>query len=338
MTILLEKAGSAPDFSIVAPFGEGWILETLAEALITSTPYRFHRITHRKGGTDAAVDALLAPPANASRGAIFAHHIPLMKLLERRAPKQDVLFFGHYFQGAEGADSPEPAAMAKLMRQPALIWTNAACWDRWLIERGVDPSRISRIVRAVDCEHFQLRDSQDHRNRVTVGLVSQYHPRKNEPFIRDAILRRDDLDWVLLGRNWRDTPGGLLRDCLGRSNFKYIDTRSTIHEDWPAIYRGFDIFASPSLCEGGPFPLLEAMACGVWPVASDTGFAAELIEQGETGHVHGVNDAAAFDAALDEAKARARASASRVRHSVLPYTWERFGLSAAADLLRLQAL
>lgn len=339
MTIVLDKSGtSAPDFSVVAPFGEGWILETLAEALIASSPLRFHRIPHRKGSTEAVVEALLTQPANAALGAIFAHHIPLMKALERRPAKKDVLFFGHYFQGPVGVDQPPPKAMAELVQKPALIWTNAACWDRWLVEQGVDPSRISRIVRAVDCDHFQLRDPGDYRKRMTVGLVSQYHPRKNEAFIREAILRRDDLDWILLGRNWRDTPGELLRNCLGEPNFEYIDTRTVAYDRWPAIYRRFDIFATPSLCEGGPFPLLEAMACGAWPIASDTGFAAEMIEQGRTGRVHAINDTTAFDAALDEAIAVSRASPARIREAVLPHSWQRFGAAAAADLMRLRTL
>lgn len=336
MTVSSENIGpSAPDFAVVAPFGESWILESLAEAVIAESPLRFERIAHAKGGTAAAVEAALSEPAARSKGVIFAHHIPLLKTLERRPPKKDVLFFGHYYRGAGGGDLPEPAAMAELMRQPALIWTNASCWDRWLIEQGVPPERISRIVHAVDSDRFVLRGEQDHRARPTVGLVSQYHVRKNEGFIRDAVLRRDDVDWILLGRNWQDTPGGLLKACAGRPNFRYRDTRSTTFAHWPAIYRQFDIFASPSICEGGPFPLLEAMACGVWPIVSNTGFAHDLISPGRTGRVHAVNDIAGFDAALDEGVSLSRRRSVEVREAVRPLTWKRFGLAAAADLLRL---
>lgn len=324
-----------PDFAIVAPFGAGWILESLAEAIIAESRLRFLRVDHIKGGTAAAVDAVVSGPASLAKGAIFAHHVPLMETLKHRPARKDVLFFGHYYRGPHGGDLPEPEAMAELMRQPALIWTNASYWDRWLIEQGVAPERISRIVHAVDSDHFSIRTENDYRDRPTVGLVSQYHERKNETFIRDAILRRDDVDWVLLGRNWEKTPGRLLESCAGLPNFRYIDTRSTKFEHWPAIYRQFDIFASPSICEGGPFPLLEAMACGVWPVASDTGFASDFILPGKTGRVHAVNDIAAFDAAIDEGVALSRSRSPEVRNVVRPLTWQRLGQAAASDLLRL---
>jgi len=325
----------APDFAIVAPFGAGWILESLADSVIAESSLRFMQIGHVKGGTAAAVDNVLKEPAASAKGVIFTHHIPLMETLKRRPPKTDVLFFGHYYRGPNGGDLPEPEAMAELLRQPVLIWTNASLWDRWLIERGVAPERISRIVHAVDSERFTLRSENDCRPRPTVGLVSQYHERKNEGFIRDAILRRDDVDWVLLGRNWEKTPGKLLEACADRPNFRYVDTRSTTFEHWPAIYRQFDIFASPSICEGGPFPLLEAMACGVWPVASDTGFSKDFILPGQTGRVHAVGDVAAFDAAIDEGVAVSRSRCAQVRAAVRPFTWQRFGQAAAADLRRL---
>lgn len=334
MTVSLGNSTS-PDFAIVAPFGAGWILQSLAESVIAESSLRFVQIDHVKGGTAAAVDAVLSEPAASARGAIFAHHILLMETLKRRDPKKDVLFFGHYYRGPNGGDLPEPEAMARLLRQPALIWTNASCWDRWLVEQGVAPERISRIVYAVDSESFSLRCENDYRPRPTVGLVSQYHERKNECFIRDAILRRDDVDWVLLGRNWDRTPGKLLEVCAGRSNFRYIDTRTTTFEHWPSIYRQFDIFASPSICEGGPFPLLEAMASGVWPVASDTGFSSDFILPGKTGRVHAVDDVAAFDAAIDEGVAMSRSRSAHVREAVRSLTWQRFGQAAASDLLRL---
>ena len=45
------------------------------------------------------------------------------------------------------------------------------------------------------------------------------------------------------------------------------------------------IFLSLSKLEGGPIPLIESMAMGVIPVATDTGFARDLIVQGKNGLV-----------------------------------------------------
>ncbi|MBD1845976.1 glycosyltransferase [Cyanobacteria bacterium FACHB-63] len=49
-----------------------------------------------------------------------------------------------------------------------------------------------------------------------------------------------------------------------------------------------DVFVSASRLEGGPIPLIEAMMCNVFPVASDTGFSTDIIRHGENGFIFDV--------------------------------------------------
>ena len=50
------------------------------------------------------------------------------------------------------------------------------------------------------------------------------------------------------------------------------------------IYRASDVFAFPSLQEGMPAALMEAMACGLPAVCSDIRGSSELIDQGKGGY------------------------------------------------------
>jgi glycosyltransferase involved in cell wall biosynthesis len=59
-----------------------------------------------------------------------------------------------------------------------------------------------------------------------------------------------------------------------------------------------DIFVLPSLSEALSNSLMEAMACGVAPVASTVGGNPELVREGETGLLFAPKDAAALAAQL----------------------------------------
>lgn len=63
------------------------------------------------------------------------------------------------------------------------------------------------------------------------------------------------------------------------------------HKDLPAYYSLMDAFVHPSLRDGMPNALLEAMACGRPVIATSVGGAADVIEDGKNGIFINVNDA-----------------------------------------------
>ena len=64
-----------------------------------------------------------------------------------------------------------------------------------------------------------------------------------------------------------------------------------------AFYRDLDVLCVASSAEGGPLPLLEALACGAFVVTTDVGIAREVVRHGDNGLVI-ARDPAAFRAAL----------------------------------------
>ena len=55
------------------------------------------------------------------------------------------------------------------------------------------------------------------------------------------------------------------------------------HEDMVKFYAGLDVFCVASVAEGGSTVLVEAMSCGLFPIACDVGWVPELITNGKNG-------------------------------------------------------
>jgi glycosyltransferase involved in cell wall biosynthesis len=122
--------------------------------------------------------------------------------------------------------------------------------------------RDARIVGAVG----SLYTVKGHLDliRATPAIV-QYHPTTHV-----IILGRGPLHDTLVAE----------ADTLGiRDRIHLLGHRDDV-KDWLAA---MDVFTMPSLSEGLPLSLLEAMAAGVPPVVSDVGGMAEVVRDGETG-------------------------------------------------------
>jgi glycosyltransferase involved in cell wall biosynthesis len=96
--------------------------------------------------------------------------------------------------------------------------------------------------------------------------------------------------------------------------------------DVAAYLRASDVFAFPTLGEGMPNALLEAMATGLPCVASAVGGCRDVLTDGETGLLVPAGDAAAFQGALEavvqSAALRARLGAAARAAAVAQFSLE----------------
>ena len=159
---------------------------------------------------------------------------------------------------------------------------------------GVAPRRRLRRVYLAAAPEFSDRPAagdqivRDHHDLVApyVLYVGGYDPRKNVDALvtafdrsglthhRLAIVADKQWEYEALRERWRPLS------CFSR--LRLIEASP---QELPAIYRGAQFFASPSLWESFGLPLLEAMACGTPVLAARrtaipeiTGDAAMLIE------------------------------------------------------------
>lgn len=116
------------------------------------------------------------------------------------------------------------------------------------------------------------------------GLEYIYNAGVDETLMRSTADRSGPLKIGWAGK--RNDPIKRFNDLLNPStsghDFRVADG-SLSYKDMPAFFNSIDVISVSSIAEGTPRPLLEAMACGCFPVTTDVGIAPELIVNGENG-------------------------------------------------------
>ena len=213
-------------------------------------------------------------------------------------------------------------------RRPLRGEERVAQWRRWLVEepRGWDESGEPGSVgyREKDLEAF----GEGGRVFVYVGrytevkripLLIRAHARARERFGRRAPL-------VLLGGfpgEWEgEHPLEVMRQT-GDEDVFLAGWRG--HDDLPAGFNAADVLVLPSVREQFGQVLVEAMACGVPPIAVDAHGPAEIVRDGETGWLVPPDDEDALMKALVEAAAndeeRSRRGDAAYEDARSRYSW-----------------
>lgn len=160
-----------------------------------------------------------------------------------------------------------------LFPQKQVQWTpNGIDVSRWQL-LPADAARRDEIRRL-------LRAGEEDR---TIGLFGELKAKKRIPFWLEAVR-----DANLLGRIRILTVGTLDAPTAAILDDPAIAPRSLripfcAPDELAGLYAAADFVAIPSLFEGMPNVLLEAMACGVAPIVSDAGAMREVITDGVTG-------------------------------------------------------
>ena len=156
-----------------------------------------------------------------------------------------------------------------------------------IVERKGYPGRASYIPLGVDTATFAPRavGSVAGDDRVRVGYVGRLEPHKGVDVLIDAVALDARIHLIVAGDG---SASRALRMQVSRARLddRVLFTGPVAHEDLPGTYRAVDVLAVPSV----PTPdwteqfcrvAVEAMACGVPVVASDTGALRDVV--GEAG-------------------------------------------------------
>jgi glycosyltransferase involved in cell wall biosynthesis len=176
------------------------------------------------------------------------------------------------------------------------------------VGRRVPPERIHLLPNGVDTDMFTPvpRPSSGRRRILYVGRLS---PEKNLGALVEAAAKlagRFDLVLSFIG----DGPvRALLQAHVESLGVAAEFTPFVEHRQLPAIFAQADAFVLPSLTEGHPKVLLEAMSAGVPCVASNVGGNRAILADGVTGLLFDLAD----PGALADALARVLADATLAR-------------------------
>lgn len=146
------------------------------------------------------------------------------------------------------------------------------------IPNGFDTKRF--------CYNQELRDQRRYslgvaKDQILIGMIARNHPIKDYSTFIDAMSlvyqKNMNIKFIAVGRNV-DTDKILLSKIrlLGlQDNFILLPEDN----DTPSLFNALDVFCLTSLSEGFPNVVGEAMACGLFVVATDVGQTRDIISE-----------------------------------------------------------
>lgn len=149
---------------------------------------------------------------------------------------------------------------------------------------GVGPDKIEVIPNGIDLAGVGSAASPADRNGPVFGVIGRLYPDKGHRFFlrafRNVVREHPAAKALIVG-------GGPLEQELERQirdlGLKEHVTLCGPRLDMTEVYRQLDCVVMPSLREGLPYVLLEALTAGVPVIATTVGDIPRLIRHGQTG-------------------------------------------------------
>jgi glycosyltransferase involved in cell wall biosynthesis len=197
------------------------------------------------------------------------------------------------------------------------------------------PDRVRAICSPIDVDVPSVTPATRDRARrlmrlppeaQVVGTIARLDPQKAPQILVRALaaLTRSNVYAVWVGGgSLLPEVRTLVRRLHLEDRFRLMGERADVADLLP----GFDVFAMPSLYEGLPCAVVEAIACGVPVVATAVNSVPEVVVPGRTGILVRPNDAASLAGAIDyllshpeEAARMARRAAASLGQRFRPET------------------
>ncbi len=146
------------------------------------------------------------------------------------------------------------------------------------IPNGVDPRAFTGVAATLDLPG------------PIVGMVARLAAEKAPGDFLAVAAQIPQATFVVVG----DGPLRRELEAAAGPNVHFLGFR----DDMAGVYASLDVLVQPSLREGMPMTILEAMAAGVPVVATRVGAAADVIDNGRTGMLVPARDVPAMTAAV----------------------------------------
>lgn len=164
-----------------------------------------------------------------------------------------------------------------------------------VIHNGVDIEKFSFSNKISDYK-IKLKYEND---SIIIGSIGRLHHQKGYEYLiiasKDVVERFPNVKFVLVGDGELRTNLETLAKDLGVFNsFSFLGNQIEI----PELLSQMDIFVLPSLWEGLPLVILEAMAARKPIVATDVNGIVEIIESGKDGFLVPPKNSGALSSAL----------------------------------------
>ncbi|MBN8279128.1 MAG: glycosyltransferase [Gammaproteobacteria bacterium] len=200
-----------------------------------------------------------------------------------------------------------------LWRLSSTIVVNSAQGGRNLAAIGIPKDRIQVIYNGLDHDQFARQPAAaalDFRRAHGIGaadflvlLPGRMSAEKNHRLLVECVARLDPAWKVRVAFAGNEFYPEVKREVQARiaahgigDQFIFLGPRG----DMPVLYSAADVVVLPSLWEGFPNVLVEAMACGAPVIASDVSDNSTIVEDGTSGFIFPSDDADALAGCLQK--------------------------------------
>jgi glycosyltransferase involved in cell wall biosynthesis len=210
-------------------------------------------------------------------------------------------------------------------------------WLMLQLKYGMGTSHVAYIPNGVE-ERFFIRREYPERKPVRYLYAGTWLDQRGIFYLRDALnaLNAEFRDWMftIAGPSGAENE---IREFFGDSLAAQICvTPGVAAEEMHTLYANHDVFLFPSLMEGLPSVLLEAMASGMPVITAETCGMVDAVEDDYNGILVPPADAGAITAALLRVSQRAslrRRLGTAAQETMRRWTWQK----SASKLERLLA-
>jgi len=196
------------------------------------------------------------------------------------------------------------------------------------LEEGFPTERLTTIPYGVDLGNFGPAERR--KDTFQVLYAGSVTLRKGVQYLLEAFagLRLPGAELLLVG-----PMDPAMKPVLARyeGSFRYMPPVPKL--ELRRLYGESSVFVLPSLADSFSLATLEAMACATAVIVSENTGAADCIENGRTGYVVPIRDAAAIRQRLTELyedRLRVETMGRAAEAAARAYTWKRYGDASVA--------
>jgi glycosyltransferase involved in cell wall biosynthesis len=246
----------------------GWILDALAveaaKAVNADVNFQYIPVSRREIKSISSLKAKFRP--NVTGNNMFFHHRTFIEVDKKfvLSESRNRVWLTHF---DELRDINE--LMLRESRISKVFVQNASLKDS-LVAEGFPESKLQVTPGAVERSVFYPSSEFVEKNKYFL-FSGDCKPRKNPDFVAWIVSTFPQHKFVIHGRGWGLFNNGVLNTY---TNVEIMDFK---FKNQPVLLRGASALISVAQKEGGPFSILEALASGTPVLATDTGFARDLL-------------------------------------------------------------
>jgi glycosyltransferase involved in cell wall biosynthesis len=155
-----------------------------------------------------------------------------------------------------------------------------------LIENGIEENKIIVNRCGVNLEKFIVKNKIDNIFRIV--FCGQVCPRKGIHYLLEAFDHFKHLNcelWII-GSNEYEKQDHYFRKMIAKYNSNNIKFFGSVEsKDIPVLFSQCSVLVHPSLSDGFGQVVLQAMACGLPVIVTNSTGASEIIKEGENGFI-----------------------------------------------------